>query len=358
MDIKQLSYFLHLASTGSVSQSAKVLGLSQPSLSRQIQQLEDALQAPLFHRHHRPMQLTDAGAFLMRHIEQPLAELEQAMALTCRFGDGRQNRLVIGSVVSVLYGLLPEIIAELRQGLSYHDTADSQAANGLTHSFTSSLASLDIKVIEMNFHQQITALKSGEIDVGFGRMVSDDPLISQTFLRDEPYLLAVSKWHPLVSQIDWVTNPTASQNQPNTPVPLTALAGDTLILYHKTPSPQPMYHETDPLLQMFEQARTMPKNTLRVRDIQVALAMVAANEGVTIVPESLHTVRTEQVRYLPLNSPAFSSPMYINRLAHNPIPHLDGLHSAIIRVYARHGIQLPSLQDMPHRSADIDIMLA
>ncbi len=329
MDIKQLHYFMHLAMSGSVSQSAKVLGLSQPSLSRQIQQLEDTLQVPLFHRHHRPMRLTDAGEFLMQHIEQPLTELEQAMALTRRFGDGRQNRLVIGSVVSVLYGLLPEIIAELRQGIGSADKDDPSLSN--------SLANLDIKVIEMNFHQQITALKSGEIDVGFGRMASDDHLISQTFLRDEPYLLAVSKWHPLITQDD---SPDAK------PISLTALNSDALILYHKTPSPHPTLSETDPLLQMFEQANTAPKSTLRVRDIQVALAMVAANEGITIVPESLHTVRTEQVRYLPLDSSAFSSPMYINRLAHNPIPHLNDLHQAIIRVYARHGIELPSLGDI------------
>ena len=308
MEFRQLGYFIHLAGTGSVSQSAKVLGLSQPSLSRQIQQLEENLQVELFERHHRPMALTDAGEFLYRHIKQPLHELEQAMALTRRFGDGRQNRLIIGSVVSVLYGLLPEVISQLRQDI-----------DGKHPDF-------DIKVIEMSFEQQVTALKSGEIDVSFGRFVCHDPLIHQTFLRHEPFVLAVPKWHPLAQKHEAISLPD--------------LANDTLILYHKTPNPHASLTESDPLLQLFEQTQTQPKNHIRVRDIQVALAMVAASEGFTIVPDSLKTVRTEQICYLSL-AHEFTSPMYINTLAHNPIPHLAALHGAILSVYERHHIQAP-----------------
>lgn len=317
MEFRQLGYFLHLAGTGSVSQSAKVLGLSQPSLSRQIQQLEENLQVELFERHHRPMALTDAGEFLYRHIKQPLHELEQAMALTRRFGDGRQNRLIIGSVVSVLYGLLPEVISQLRQDIDG------------TH------PDFDIKVIEMSFEQQVSALKSGEIDVGFGRFVCHDPLIHQTFLRHEPFVLAVPKWHYLAK------NATA-------PIALSDLTTDTLILYHKTPNPQAGLTETDPLLQLFEQTQTQPRNHVRVRDIQVALAMVAASEGFTFVPDSLKTVRTDQISYLPL-AHEFTSPMYINTLAHNPLPNLATLHGAILRVYERHHIQVPTpLVDEPN----------
>lgn len=317
MEFRQLGYFLHLASTGSVSQSAKALGLSQPSLSRQIQQLEENLQAELFERHHRPMTLTDAGEFLYRHIKQPLHELEQAMALTRRFGDGRQNRLIIGSVVSVLYGLLPEVISQLRQDM-----------NATHPDFT-------IKVIEMSFKQQVGALKSGEIDVGFGRFICHDPLIHQTFLRHEAFVVASPKWHDL------------TKNTPS-PITLSNLTTETLILYHKTPNIQAGLVEIDPLLQLFKQTQTQPKNHVRVRDIQVALAMVAASEGVTIVPDSLKTVRTDQISYLPL-AHDFTSPIYINTLAHNPMPNLATLHGAILSVYERYHIQVPTpLIDTPN----------
>ncbi|OOS07415.1 transcriptional regulator, LysR family [Moraxella cuniculi DSM 21768] len=313
MEFRQLSYFLHLANTGSVSQSAKALGLSQPSLSRQIQQLEDNLQAQLFKRHHRPMTLTDAGEFLYRHIKEPLHELEQAMALTRRFGESCQNRLIIGSVGSVIHGLLPEVVSKFRQMVS-----DDHSE-------------FDIKVVEMSFEQQITALKAGEIDVGFARSVSHDSLIHQAFLRHEPQVLAVPKWHSLANH--------------TSPIKLSQLATDTLILYHHT-TDTPTMAQSDPLLQLFEQAQTQPKNSVRVRDIQIALAMVAASEGVTIVPDSLTGVRHEQICYLPL-AHDFSSAIYINTLAHNPVPHLASLYQAIISVYEHHQIHITTkLSDM------------
>lgn len=312
MELRQLGYFMHLAGTGSVSQSAKALGLSQPSLSRQIQQLEESLQVELFARHHRPMTLTDTGEFLYRHVKQPLNELEQAMALTRRFGDRYQNRLIIGSVASALYGLLPEAISKLRQNL-----------NDLHPNF-------DIKIIEMNFHEQIIALKSGEIDVGFGRLACQDGAIEQTFLRNEPFVLAVAKWHPLADK--------------QCAVSLSELGEDTLILYHKTANLLPYSLETDLLLQLFERADCQPTNHVRVRDIQVALAMVAASEGITLVPESLQTVRSDQISYLPLTHKHCSSPMYMNTLAHNPIAHLDALQDALLAVYQAHNISTPKLR--------------
>lgn len=313
MEFRQLSYFIHLSSTGSVSQSARALGLSQPSLSRQIQQLEECLQVELFERHRRPMVLTDAGEFLYRHVKQPLLDLEQAMALTRQFGTGRKNRLIIGAVASALYGLLPEIISQLRQNLNC------------------SYDSFDIKVIEMNFYEQITALKSGEIDVGFGRLSCQDPLIEQTFLRYEPFVLAVSKWHPL------------AKNQ-GKPVSLEQVSQETLLLYHKTPNLIPNSQESDPLLQLFERVGCQPKHSVRVRDIQVALAMVAASEGVTIVSDSLKTIRTQQICYLPLAHEDFASPVYINTLSHNNVPHFQQLCEAILNVYDQHQIQAPDLQ--------------
>lgn len=319
MELKQLSYFMHLSTTGSVSQSAKALGLSQPSLSRQIQQLEDSLQVELFERHRRPMKLTDAGEFLRNHIKQPLLDLQQALTLTRRFAHGRQNRLIIGSVVSALYGLLPEVISQLRQNLN--DT----------------FPNLDIKVVEMSFHQQINALKAGEIDVGFGRLPCQDPLIKQTFLRNEPFVLAVPKWHKLAQDT-------------TKPIPLSWLHNDTLLLYHKTPNIISTTNETDLLLQLFEKANCQPKSSVRVRDIQVALAMVAASEGITLVAESLKMVRTEQICYLPLAHEDFTSPVYINMLTHNPVPHLDALYQAIFSVYQQHQISVPAFLDQQNSS--------
>ena len=69
MDLRQLRTFVHVAELQSISAAAERLHIAQPALSRQIQALEQELQARLLHRHGRGVTLTDAGA-LVRGIER------------------------------------------------------------------------------------------------------------------------------------------------------------------------------------------------------------------------------------------------------------------------------------------------
>lgn len=310
MELKQLDYFLHLANTGSMSQSAKALTISQPTLSRSIAQLEQLLQVELFEREHRPLQLTRAGEYFKKQIEQPLADLNQAIQLTQNLTH-QQDCLKIGFVASILYGLLPEIISQLRQDLQQ------------------SALHLDIKLVEINSEQQLHALKSGEIDVGFGRFSHQDNFIQQIFLRYERYVVAVPKHHFFAKQ--------AEQN-PDFSLKLSSLLHETFILYHRSPNISPTLQQTDPLLQFFEQKNIDFPPTLKVRDLQIALGLVAAYEGLTLVPESLKTVRQEQISYIPLWHEDITSPMFINLLAQNTHFALPLLLQAIYRVYERHGI--------------------
>jgi DNA-binding transcriptional LysR family regulator len=66
--------------TGSLSSAARQLGLSAPSVTRQIQALEEQLGARLFHRTSRHLTLTEAGELYHRHVEQILAQIEEAHA--------------------------------------------------------------------------------------------------------------------------------------------------------------------------------------------------------------------------------------------------------------------------------------
>jgi DNA-binding transcriptional LysR family regulator len=66
--------------TGSLSSAARQLGLSAPSVTRQIQSLEEELGARLFHRTSRHLTLTEAGELYHRHAEQILAQIEDARA--------------------------------------------------------------------------------------------------------------------------------------------------------------------------------------------------------------------------------------------------------------------------------------
>lgn len=301
MDLFHLNTFIHIAQTGNISQSAKMLGMSQPTLSRHIAQLEQALGQQLIDRTHRPIQLTAAGSFFYHHAKKNLHELNELITLTQNFGKSTPNTLNIGFVASILYGLLPDVITELR-----------------TH-----LPNLEIRLTEVNSDEQTRALKAGEIDVGFGRFLSSESFIKQIFLRHERLVVALPTQHRLAKKSS---------------VGFKSLIDETLILYHRTPMLLGTGQSFDPLLHLFYERHLSPKHTQKVRDIQIALGLVSAGEGVTIVPMSLKGIHQEKITYLPFNPDNATSPIYLNTRLGDPNSNIAALLMAIQTVYEKQRI--------------------
>lgn len=318
MDLKQLNAFIAIADLQSFSGAAKTTGLSQPSLSRLLKQLEADIGAELIDRYHRPLQLTEAGQFFYDKVRVLLAELDTITNMTKRLATPITT-LNIGFVPSVLYGLLPEIIAYFKQ----HNAGDD----------------IEINLKDISSYQQIEALKSGEIDVGFGRFAHQDPWVQQVLLRHERYVVALPKAHPLAK---------VKEQR------LMDLANNRLILYHQTHLPvatttnrkntnsqnassttEPI---TEPLLHLFAQYGVTPLMTTKVSDLQVALGLVAAGEGITLVPSSLRAVRPEQISYQRLIHENVTSPIYLHTLKNVVHPKVPELLKAIYRVYEQRGI--------------------
>ena len=79
MDTQNLQAFLLVAETGSFSQAAERLHLTQPAISKRVALLEDQLQAGLFDRIGRNVSLTEAGKALLPHAQRVESELQQAL---------------------------------------------------------------------------------------------------------------------------------------------------------------------------------------------------------------------------------------------------------------------------------------
>ena len=329
MDLKQLNAFIAVAELRSFSAAATKIGLSQPSLSRLLKQLETDMGVMLVDRYHRPLHLTEAGTFFYDKISTILTEMDTVVGMTQRLSTP-SSALNIGFVPSILYGLLPEIIARLKQ----------------------SNPEIDVNLKDISSYQQIEALKSGDIDIGFGRFAHQDPWIQQILLRHERYVVALPKAHPLAN--------VREQR-------LIDLANNRLILYHQTHLPVSTVPETvsstgnhktlgqnkkntshhqvsateqvkEPLLYLFAQYGISPFMTTTVSDLQVALGLVAAGEGITLVPASLKTVRTEQISYQRLIHENVTSPIYLHTLKDFVHPHIPDLLRATYHVYEQRGI--------------------
>jgi DNA-binding transcriptional LysR family regulator len=115
LDWSLIRAFLAVADTGSLSAAARRLGTSQPTLGRQIRQIEASLDLPLFLRRPRGLDLTDSGAALLPHARR-MAEAMNAFALTAagRTEDLRGTVRLTASTVVAQY-VLPPIIADIRR---------------------------------------------------------------------------------------------------------------------------------------------------------------------------------------------------------------------------------------------------
>lgn len=312
MELKQLNAFIAIVEVKSFSAAAKLTGLSQPSLSRLIKQLETEMSVELIDRYHRPLQLTPAGQFFYDKISTVMTEIDTITSMTQRLS-APSNRLNIGFVPSVLYGLLPEVIATLK-----HHNPD-----------------IEVSLKDISSYQQFESLKKGVIDVGFGRFTLQEIGVKQILLRHERYMVALPKTHSLAH----------IENQR-----LIDLVDNHLILYHQTHLPSALSHETsdpnqsmahsetEPLLHLFAHYGISPFTTTTVSDLQVALGLVAAGEGITLVPASLQTVRTEQIVYQRLVHENATSPIYLHTLKDYFHPKIPVLLNAIYDVYEKHGI--------------------
>ena len=325
MDLKQLNAFIAVADLRSFSAAATKTGLSQPSLSRLLKQLETDMGVVLIDRYHRPLHLTEAGAFFYDKISTILTEIDTVTSMTQRLS-APSSVLNIGFVPSVLYGLLPEIIATLKQ----------------------SNPDIEVNLKDISSYQQMDALKSGEIDIGFGRFAHQDAWIQQILLRHERYVVALPKAHPLANVreqrlIDLANNRLILYHQTHLPVLTTTartLTADTGISAVNANSEQPPLNEpiTEPLLHLFAQYGISPFMTTTVSDLQVALGLVAAGEGITLVPASLQTVRTEQISYQRLVHENVTSPIFLHTLKDFVHPKIPDLLVAIYHVYEQRGI--------------------
>lgn len=97
MDVRVLRYFLAIAREGNISAAADFLHLSQPTLSRQIHDLEESLGTQLFLRGNRTVTLTEAGILLRRRAEEIISLVDKTESEIVRTNEIISGDIYIGS---------------------------------------------------------------------------------------------------------------------------------------------------------------------------------------------------------------------------------------------------------------------
>lgn len=115
MELRVLRYFLTVAREESINRAAEVLHITQPTLSRQLSQLEAEVGIRLFHRGARRITLTNEGILLKRRAEEILALVDKTEKELIEQEELVEGRIVIGSGELAAVQVLPEIIASFRK---------------------------------------------------------------------------------------------------------------------------------------------------------------------------------------------------------------------------------------------------
>lgn len=114
MELRQLEYFQCVAREGNVTRAAKKLYTAQPSLSRQIQKLEEELGAPLFDRSKRGMRLTAVGETFLQYVERGFDQFEAGKQAVKDLLGPQHGHIRMAFLPAVGADLLPEALAAFR----------------------------------------------------------------------------------------------------------------------------------------------------------------------------------------------------------------------------------------------------
>lgn len=291
MDVRQLRYFVAVADTRNFTRAAEQLHIAQPPLSRQIQLLEEELGVQLILRSSRPLRLTEAGRSFYEQALQIINRLDQLKNTTRQLGRNQRQTLSIGFVASTLYGGLPMLVRLLRQ--RYPD--------------------VDVQLVELTSMQQFAALKTGRIDVGFGRIRTNDASVERIVMREERLVLALLPDSPLATA--------ASIN-------LKILDGQKLIIYPKEPRPS----FADHILSLLNDQGIRPAEIHEVREIQTALGLVAADSGLCLIPASAR-LRSD-LRYRLVEDARATSPIILTHRINDNAWYIDTIKQLLTDMYA------------------------
>lgn len=173
--LRQLQYAVAVADLLSFRKAAQACFVSQPSLSAQLAQLEDALGVRLFERDRRGVLITVAGKALIERARTLLTEVEDLAELARRSGDPFSGQLRLGVIPTVSPYLLPPITRTLRKKYP-----------ALTTLWT-----------EDRTEALVRQLESGALDGAIVALGADVAQFDHQKISDDVFDLATAKDHPL-----------------------------------------------------------------------------------------------------------------------------------------------------------------
>lgn len=258
IELRHLRYFVAVASELNFSRAAEKSLVAQPALSTQIADLEREIGTPLFFRNKRVVRLTAAGAVFLKEVQSILEAADAAKVKAVRASRGEFGDLSIGFFAAPTMLFLPDLIRRFR--MQYPDVT--------------------IRMFEMTPDKQLAALESGKISVAFTRPLppGHPDFVTQILFR-ERLLAVVAETHRLASRRR---------------VRLSDLAEERFVLLDRVVA----ISLHDHIIAACSSAGFSPLVASSPDLMATVLTMVAAEQGISIVPEGVQNRRSQQITFV------------------------------------------------------------
>ncbi len=280
MELRHLRYFIAVAEERSVTVAAsKRLHTAQPSLSRQLRDLEEEVGTALFTRGARGIELTDAGHAFLVHARLAVGEAAEAVQAARRVARPAKAVFAVGFLTGQEVDWLPHVTRILR----------------------AELPKIEFKVTSMYSPELAEAVQNGEVDLGFGR-VEPKPGVTYHVIAKEPIVVILPSDHRLAKERE---------------IDPKALAGETLVGF------------SDVAIVL----RTVVESYLRdsgvdltpshrIGNFATALSLVASIRGVALLPAYVEPLLPWSVVSRPLKGEPLTIDLAVGYRADNGSPML------------------------------------
>jgi LysR family hydrogen peroxide-inducible transcriptional activator len=258
--LRQLRYFDALARHGHFGRAAEACAISQPALSMQIREMEEALGGPLLERSARQVTLTKFGEELVQRARDILRSVDELGDFARASQDRLAGRLRIGMIPTIAPYLLPKVIENLAR---LHPELDIHVRETLT-------ARLIKEVVE------------GRLDTAIVALPVSEPLLTEVALFTENFLLV------------------RPGEDEGTPVPSHETLREMRLLLLEEG-----HCFRDQALAFCNMQSSPPREVLDASSLSTLVQMVGAGIGVTLIPEMAVAVET---RSAPVSVARFRNP--------------------------------------------------
>lgn len=245
MELRHLKYFLAVAKELNFTRASERLFISQPPLSRQIIELEEELQAKLFIRNNKKVELTEAGKYFEKEVTALFQNLERIAVKTKKIGENVSGEFRIAYISSIYSAVISELIKHLKVQFPY----------------------VNFKLFEVSTTKQINALEQGKIEMGIIRSPIKSPKIKSHLWFQDGFSLVYNKNNIQLKSEKEILN----------------LKDETFIFFNKDYAPH--YHEV--LLELCAFYGFTPKIIHEANNINSIVQLVKNGLGISIVPSNI-----------------------------------------------------------------------